>query len=80
MPTSDHRWTVPIGLGVSKVTHVMEQPLNLVLQYYHNVEHPRRAGANEMRFFVAALWPTAAAEAERKKEAQVASRKKNQKP
>ena len=73
---SDERWTVPIGLGVSKVTHVMEQPLNLLLQYYHNVEHPSRAGSEALRLEVAALWPTAAAEAAKKKEAQVASKKK----
>ena len=36
----DNRWTVPIGVGISKVTHVVEQPLNLELQYYHNVKHP----------------------------------------
>ena len=24
----DERWTVPIGVGVSKVTHIVEQPLN----------------------------------------------------
>jgi len=72
------RWTVPIGVGVSKVTHIVEQPLNLGLQYYHDVEHPRRAGANEVRFFVAALWPTAAAEAAKKKEPQVAAKKKNE--
>jgi len=77
----DDRWTVPIGLGISKVTHIVEQPLNLELQYYHNVEHPRRAGSNEVRFAVAALWPTAAAEAERKKkETQVAAKKKNEEP
>ena len=75
-----NRWTVPIGVGISKVTHIVEQPLNLGLQYYHNVDHPRRAGSNEVRFFVAALWPTAAAEAAKKKETQVASKKKNGKP
>ena len=65
---SDQRWTVPIGVGVSKVTHVVEQPLNLELQYYHNVNHPRTAGGEQVRLEVAALWPTAAAEAARKKE------------
>jgi hypothetical protein len=76
----DNRWTVPIGLGVSKVTHVMEQPLNLEIQYYHNLKHPDRAGSSEVRLEVAALWPTAAAEAAKKKETQVASKKKNEKP
>jgi hypothetical protein len=65
--TSDDRWTVPIGLGVSKVTHIVEQPLNLGLQYYHDVSHPHRAGSEELRLFVAALWPTGAAEEARKK-------------
>jgi len=73
---SDQRWTVPIGLGVSKVTHVMEQPLNLIGQYYHNVNHPPRAGSEALRLEVAALWPTAAAEAEKKKAEQVAAKKK----
>jgi hypothetical protein len=73
------RWTVPIGVGISKVTHVVEQALNLELQYYHNVNHPDRAGSNEVRLSVAALWPTAAAEAAKKKKTQVASKKKNQK-
>ena len=79
MPPSDERWTVPIGLGVSKVTHIVEQPLNLELQYYHNVDHPRRAGSEEMRFEVAALWPTAAAAAKKKEAKTVAAKKKNEK-
>ena len=76
----DERWTVPIGVGVSKVTHIAEQPVNLELQYYHNVKRPDRAGSSEVRLEVAALWPTAAAEAEKKKEAQVAAKKKNEQP
>lgn len=78
---SDQRWTVPIGVGVSKVTHVVEQPLNLEMQYYHNVNHPRLAGSDEVRLEVAALWPTASAEAAKEKEAKaVAAKKKNEKP
>ena len=60
------RWTVPIGLGVSKITHVGDQPLNLLLQYYHNVEHPELSGSEQLRLEVAALWPTAAAKAREK--------------
>jgi len=66
------RWTAPIGLGVSKITHIAEQPLNFVMQYYHNLSHPDRAGSDQMRFEVAALWPTAAVMAEKKKEEQLA--------
>jgi len=76
----DDRWTVPIGVGISKITHIMEQPLNIGMQYYHDVSHPRRAGSEEMRFFVAALWPTAAAEAKEKeaKAAAAEAKKKNE--
>jgi hypothetical protein len=72
------RWTVPIGLGVSKIAHIVEQPLNLQLQYYHNVEHPRLAGSNQLRLVVAALWPTAEAMAKKKKEEQAAKAKEKE--
>jgi hypothetical protein len=62
------RWTVPIGLGVSKITHIGDQPMNLLLQYYHNVKHPDIAGSEQIRLEVVALWPTAAAKAEKEKE------------
>jgi hypothetical protein len=73
------RWTVPIGLGVSKVTHVVDQPFNLIAQFYHNVNHPRFAGSEQLRLEVAALWPTAAAMA-KGKEAKAAAAKANEKP
>ena len=77
---SGQQWTVPIGLGVGKITHVGEQPLNLAMQYYHDVKHPRIAGSEELRLVVAALWPTATAEATRRKEAAEAeSKEKNNK-
>jgi hypothetical protein len=69
------RWTVPIGLGVSKIARIVEQPLNLQLQYYHNVKHPDLAGSEQLRLAVAALWPTAAAAEARKKEEQAAKKK-----
>jgi hypothetical protein len=62
------RWTVPIGIGVSKVTHLVEQPLNLLLQYYHTVKHPSAAGSEQLRLEVAALWPSPAARAAKEKE------------
>ena len=69
-----NRWTVPIGAGVSKIAHVGDQPLNFILQYYHNVSHPDLAGSNQIRMEVAALWPTAAAKAAGKK-AEMAKKK-----
>lgn len=62
------RWTVPLGLGVSKIAHIGDQPMNFILEYYHNVSHPDRAGSEQLRMEVAALWPTAAAKAKEKKE------------
>ncbi|HEX7978411.1 MAG TPA: hypothetical protein VF461_07405 [Gemmatimonadaceae bacterium] len=73
-----NRWTVPIGAGVSKIAHVGDQPLNFILQYYHNVEHPRLAGSNQLRMEVAALWPTAAAKAAARK-AEMAKKKEAKK-
>lgn len=62
------------------MTHVGEQPLNLIAQYYHNANHPASAGGEEVRLEVSALWPTAAAEAAKKKEAKEAEARKSQKP
>jgi hypothetical protein len=73
---SGQRWTVPIGAGVSKIAHVMEQPLNLQLQYYHDVSHPDLAGSNELRLSVAFLWPTAAAAAKEKAAKEKAAKEK----
>lgn len=69
------RWTTPIGVGFSKILHVGEQPLNLEMQYYHNLEHASGGGREQLRFEVAALWPTAEAKADRKKEVAEATSK-----
>ena len=53
------KWTVPIGLGVGKVTHIGTQAVNFGMQYYHNLNHPRLAGAEEMRFQATLLFPVA---------------------
>ena len=54
---SDQQWTVPLGLGVSKITLIGKQPFNLSFQYYHNVERPDNAGADQVRMVVALLFP-----------------------
>lgn len=54
---SGQEWTVPIGLGVSKVDRIGKQPVNLSLQYYHNVVRPDNAGADVVRMVVALLYP-----------------------
>jgi hypothetical protein len=53
----DDKWTVPLGIGVGKVTLIGRQPVSLGMQYYHNVEHPDIAGANQMRFVFTPLFP-----------------------
>lgn len=73
--THDQRWTVPLGGGVSKIAHIGDQPMNFELQYYHNVTRPHLAGSNSVRLEAAALWPTAAAKAEKEKEAKEAKDK-----
>lgn len=54
---SGEEWTVPLGIGVSKITMVGKQPMNLALQYYHNVERPTGAGADLVRMQFTLLYP-----------------------
>ncbi|HEY2853915.1 MAG TPA: hypothetical protein VGJ18_13765 [Gemmatimonadaceae bacterium] len=51
------RWTVPLGLGFSKVTTIGRQAVNIAMQYYHNLEHPDNAAANQFRFQFNLLYP-----------------------
>jgi hypothetical protein len=54
---SGQQWTVPIGLGISKIAVVGKQPLNLSAQYYHNMVRPDNAGTDQVRMVVALLFP-----------------------
>jgi hypothetical protein len=51
------KWTVPLGIGVGKVTLIGRQPVSIGMQYYHNVEHPDLDGANVFRFVFTPLFP-----------------------
>lgn len=55
---SDDRWTVPLGLQISKVTRFGSQPVNLLAGYYHNVEHPEGAADSQVRFQVNFMFPS----------------------
>jgi hypothetical protein len=55
--SDDDKWTVPLGLGVGKITAVGRQPVSIGMQYYHNVERPTLAGANQFRFVFSLLYP-----------------------
>jgi hypothetical protein len=54
---SGQQWTVPVGIGVSKITKIGEQPLNISFQYYHNAVRPDNAGADQVRMVVGFLFP-----------------------
>lgn len=51
------KWTVPIGIGISRTTVFGKQPLTLGLQYYNNVERPTGSAANQLRFSLSLLFP-----------------------
>ncbi len=54
---SGQRWTVPLGIGISKITLIGKQPFNISLQYYHNVVCPSATGNDQVRMVVALLFP-----------------------
>ena len=54
---SDQRWTIPFGLQVSKVTRFGKQPVNLLLGYYENSEHPDGGPESQVRFQLNLLYP-----------------------
>jgi hypothetical protein len=56
---SGEKWTVPVGIGVSRVTHIGSQAMSFSLQYYHNVNHPSAAGSEQVRLQASFLWPVA---------------------
>lgn len=52
------QYTIPLGLGVSKVTGVAGQPLNLSAHYYRNVVHPEDGGTDNLRLQLTFLFPS----------------------
>ena len=50
-------WTVPLGIGVGKITAIGRQPVSIGMQYYHNVERPDQGAANQFRFVFSPLFP-----------------------
>jgi hypothetical protein len=54
---SGQEWTVPIGIGISRTTVFNRRPITIAAQYYHNVEHPDNAAANQVRLQVTLLYP-----------------------
>ena len=54
---SGQQWTVPLGIGVAKLDMIGKQPVNVSLQYYHNIVRPDAAGSYTVRMQFALLYP-----------------------
>ncbi len=54
---SGDRWTIPWGLQISKLTHFGSRPVNLLLGYYKNSEHPEGGADYQVRFQLNLLFP-----------------------
>ena len=52
------QWTVPVGLGLTRTTQFQGRPMSIGVQYYHNVEHPSGAAANQLRVALSLLFPS----------------------
>jgi hypothetical protein len=51
------RWTVPIGAGVTKTFKLGDQPMQLGLFYYTNIQKPTNAPQTTLRFQWSLLFP-----------------------
>ncbi len=54
---ADEKWTVPLGGGIGKLHKFGNQPVNLRLESYYNVERPKGAPDWAVRFTVQFLFP-----------------------
>ena len=54
---SGQRWTVPLGMGITRTFVFNRQPMSLGVQYYRNVERPSGAPGNQLRFQLSLLFP-----------------------
>jgi len=55
-PAGD-RWTVPVGLGLTRTTVFNRRPMNLGITYNYNVERPAGSAGQQLRFSVTLLYP-----------------------
>lgn len=54
---SGNQWTIPWGLQISKLTHFGSRPVNLLIGYYKNSEHPEGGADYQVRFQLNLLFP-----------------------
>ena len=52
-----NQWTVPMGLGVGRVTKIGRQPINVQLHSYYNVVRPDGDADWTIRFQLTFLFP-----------------------
>jgi len=57
MARDGEKWTVPVGMGVAKVSAIGRQPVSTAMQYYHNAKRPDSAASEEFRFSFTFLYP-----------------------
>ena len=53
------RWTIPLGIGISRTTVFNGRPMSLAAQYYHNLERPSAGPGNQLRLVMTLLFPPA---------------------
>jgi hypothetical protein len=51
------RWTVPLGMGISRTFLLNRQPMSLSVQYYYNVERPAGTAGSLLRFSWTLIFP-----------------------
>jgi hypothetical protein len=54
---SGNQWVIPWGLQISKVSHVGATPINVLIGYYRNSEHPEGGADSQVRFQLNFLFP-----------------------
>ena len=52
-----NRWVIPWGVQVSKVTDFGHRPVNILVGYYVNSEHPEGSADKQVRFQLNLLYP-----------------------
>jgi hypothetical protein len=51
------RWTVPLGLGVTRTVVFNRRPMNIGTTYSYNLEHPAGTAGQQLRFSITLLYP-----------------------
>ncbi len=55
----DNRWTVPLGLGITRTTRLGKHPINLAAKYYHNIVRPDFGPDDQVQLQITFLFPEA---------------------